>query len=118
MIRTAFKLALVAIVANATWHLFVVYSAHYKFKDAVQYAAQFRGKKTDEQLRQEVLGLATQAELPIDEDRLTVRRQDETHTTVDTGYTRTVELFPGFSYPWPFTVHVDAYTKPPLPDLK
>jgi hypothetical protein len=115
MIRTALKLALVAIVANATWHLFAVYSAHYKFKDAVQYAAQVRGKKTDEQLKQEVLGIAAQAELPIEEERLTVRRLDDTHTTVDTGYTRIVELFPGFTYPWPFTVHVDAYTKAPLP---
>jgi|SRR5262245_11889817 len=115
--KTLIKLALVAIVANATWHLFVVYSAHYKFKDAVEYAAQSRGKKTDEQLKQEVLAIATQAELPIDEDAVKVHRLDETHTTVDTGYTRTVELFPGFPYPWPFTVHVDAYTKV-LPDTK
>jgi len=109
--KTLIKLALVAIVANATWHLFVVYSAHYKFKDAVQYAAQTRGKKTDEDLRQEVIYIATQAELPIDEEHLVVRRVDGTLTTVDTTYTRTVELFPGFTYQWPFLVHVDAYTK-------
>jgi len=115
--KTLIKLALVAIVANATWHLFVVYSAHYKFKDAVQYAAQSRGKKTDEQLRQEVLGIATQAELPVDEETVKVQRLDQTHTTVDASYTRTVELVPGFTYPWPFTVHVDAYTKV-LPDSK
>ena len=109
--KTLIKLALVAIVANATWHLFVVFSADYKFRDAVLYAAQFRGNKTDQQLKQEVLWIAAQAELPIDEEHLTVRRQDETHTTVDTGYTRTVELLPGFTYQWPFTVHVDAYIK-------
>jgi hypothetical protein len=109
--KTLIKLALVALVANATWHLLVVYSAHYKFKDAVLYAAEFRGNKTDEQLKQEVLGIAAQAELPIDEEHLTVRRLDETHTSVDTGYTRTVELLPGVTYPWPFTVHVDAYAK-------
>ncbi|HJZ70310.1 MAG TPA: hypothetical protein VKE51_01145 [Vicinamibacterales bacterium] len=115
--KTLIKLALVAIVANATWHLFVIYSANYKFKDAVQYAAESRGKKSDEQLRQEVLGIATQSDLPIEEETVKVRRLDATHTTVDAGYTRIVELFPGFAYPWPFTVHVDAYTKV-LPDAK
>ena len=104
------KLALVAVVANATWHLFLVYSENYKFKDAVQYAADSRGKKTDEELRQEVLSIAAQADLPIDEEHLTVRHV-EAHTIVDGSYTRVVELFPGFKYSWPFTAHVDAYPK-------
>ena len=73
---------------------------------------------TDEQLRQQVIYLASQAELPIDEEHLTVKRED-TRTTVDTEYTRTVELFPGFVYPWSFTVHVDAYAKAQrLPGLR
>jgi hypothetical protein len=115
MIKAALKLALLAVVANATWHMFTVYSAHYKFKDAVHYVAQYRGDKTDEQLRQQILEMAAQADLPIDAERLTVRHQ-ETHTIVETAYTRVVEPFPGFKYPWPFTVHVDAYTTtPPTP---
>jgi len=115
--KTLIKLALVAALANATWHVFVVYSAFYKFKDAVQVAAQFRGKKTNEELKQEVIGIAAQAELPIDEDTIKITF-DDTHTTVDTGYTRTVEFLPGFTYQWPFTVHVDAYTKATLVNLK
>jgi len=112
--KTLVKLALLAIVANATWHVFTVYSAHWKFLDSIQYAAQFRGDKTDEQIRQEVLELASQADLPIDESQLTVRRV-ETRTTVDSAYTRVIELFPGFTYPWPFKVHVEAYTTAPAP---
>jgi hypothetical protein len=110
--KTLVKLVLLAVVANATWHVFTVYSAHYKFKDAVEYAAQYRGDKTDEQLRQQVLEMAAQAELPIDDERLTVTHQ-EVHTIIDTAYTRAIELFPGFTYPWPFTVHVDTYTSAP-----
>ena len=34
MIRTLLKLALVALVANAGWHLFGAYSPNYKFEDA------------------------------------------------------------------------------------
>jgi hypothetical protein len=104
------KLALVAVVANATWHLFTVYSENYKFKDAVQYAAESRGDKTDDQVRQEVLAIAAQAEVPIDEEHLTVRHED-THTIVDGTYTRTVELFPGLTTQWPLAAHVDAYVK-------
>jgi hypothetical protein len=104
------KLALVAVVANATWHLFTVYSENYKFRDAVQYAAESRGNKTDEQLREAVLAIAARTDLPLDEEHLTVRHE-ETHTIVDGSYTRTVEVFPGLKYEWPFTAHVDAYAK-------
>jgi hypothetical protein len=112
--KTLVKLALLAIVANATWHVFTVYSAHWKFLDSIQYAAQFRADKTDAQIRQEVLELASQADLPIDESQLTVTRV-ETRTTVNAAYTRVIELFPGFTYPWPFKVHVEAYTTAPAP---
>jgi hypothetical protein len=106
--KTLLKLALVAVVANAAWHLFTVYSAHYKFKDAVEYAAQYRGDKTDEQLAQQILDIASQADLPIDEEHLTVRHV-ETKTTIDASYSRGVELFPGFVYAWPLTAHVEAF---------
>ena len=112
--KTLVKLALLAIVANATWHVFTVYSAHWKFLDGIQYAAQFRGDKTDEQIRQQVLEIAAQAELPVEEGQLTVTHA-ETRTTIDTAYTRVIELFPGFTYPWPFIVHVVAYTPTPQP---
>ena len=112
MIRTAIKLALLAAVANATWHVFTAYSANYKFVDAVEYAAESRGEKSDDQLRQQVIDMGTQAELPLDPDQLTVTHA-ETHTVVDGAYTRTIELFPGVTYPWQFKVHVDAYVKEP-----
>ena len=51
----------------------------------------------------------TMASGPIDEDQLTVRHDERNHTTVDTSYSRQLELFPGFKYPWEFTIHVDTY---------
>jgi hypothetical protein len=105
------KLVIVAALANATWHLFTVYSADYKFRDAVEYAAESRGGKTDDQLKEQVLALAVEADLPIDADHLSVSHF-ESRTTVETAYTRPVEFFPGFAYPWTMNVHVDAYVKP------
>jgi len=117
MIRTAIKLALVAAVANATWHVFTAYSANYKFSDGVEYAAESRGEKSDDELRQQVIDMAAQAELPIDPDQVSVTHA-ETHTVVETSYTRVVELFPGVNYPWQFKVHVDAYVKAPATYLR
>ena len=51
------KLAVVALVANASWRLGTEYLTHYRFADSVQEAAIDSGQ-TDAQLRQHVLELA------------------------------------------------------------
>jgi hypothetical protein len=108
MIRTILKLAFVALVANATWHLFGAYYPHYKFKDGVQYVAQFRGTMSDDALREKIVDLATQFEIPVAPGDLSITTE-QLHTTVQLSYVRPVDLAPGFTYPWPFSVHVDTY---------
>jgi len=54
LIKLLIKLAVVAIVANATWRIGSAYVAHYKFTDSVQQTTLFRGQRTDEQLRARV----------------------------------------------------------------
>ena len=118
MVRTLLRLAVVALVANATWHLFGAYSPHYKFKDAAQYAAQYRGDLSDDALKDKILGLASQHDVPVGADDLSVTHE-EAHTFVQVSYVRPVDLAPGFTYPWPFSFHIDVATvKPPaLHDL-
>jgi hypothetical protein len=118
VIKTLIKLAFVALLANATWHVFGAYSAHYKFKDGVQYAAQYRGDSTDEGLREKILGLASQFDVPVTAADVSVTHAAK-NTIVELSYVRPVDLAPGFTYPWSFSVHVDTYTaKPPkLDDL-
>src|SRR4051812_34352946 len=99
MIRTFFKLAFVALIANATWHMFGAFAPHYKFKDAVQYAALYRGDASDEALREKVLSLAAQFEVPVTDEDIKVKTGDERHTMMDISYVRKVELAPGFAYP-------------------
>jgi hypothetical protein len=110
IIKTGIKLALLAIVANATWHLFVAYSAHFKFRDSVQYAAQNRGDKTDEQLHDYIMNLAEEADVPVPPEGV-----DVTHvglaTAVDASYTRPLELVPNKQYPWSFSFRIDTYTR-------
>jgi hypothetical protein len=108
VIKTVIKLAFVALVANATWHLFSAYSPHFKFKDGVQYAVEYRDGMTDAALRVKILELAAQFEVPMTDADLSVTHE-ERRTMVAVSYVRPVALAPGFTYPWPFSFHLDAF---------
>jgi len=109
MIRTLLKLALVALVANATWHAFGAFSPHYKLKDGIQYAAQHRGRMTDEDLGEKIMELVTQFDVPVAPADVSVTHSS-TGTVVDLAYVRKIELAPGFVYSQPFSIHVDVLT--------
>jgi hypothetical protein len=107
MIRTLLKLAVVALVANAAWHVFGAFLPNYKLQDGVRYTAQHRGQMSDEALQERILDLATQFDVPLKEADVSVTHKDN-QTLVDLSYVRTIELAPGFKYPWPFSIHVDV----------
>ena len=114
MIKLIIKLAIVALIANATWRVGGAYATHYRFTDAVQATAQFRGQKKDEQIRDRILELASQYDLPVTDDSVTVRQTPSSHTIVDGAYAKPIDLVPGFTYNWPFTFHVDTLNFGPL----
>jgi hypothetical protein len=107
MIRTLLKLAVVALLANAAWHVFGAYSPNYKLQDGIQYAALNRGQLSDDALKDKILEIAAQFEVPVTAADVSVTHRD-THTLVDLSYVRPVDLAPGFRYPWPFSMHVDV----------
>jgi hypothetical protein len=107
VIKTIVKLAIVALLANAAWQVFNVYWPHYKFEDAVRATTQYRGDKTDAQVRARILELATLFDVPVTEENLTMRHE-QAHTIVDASYVQPVQLAPGYTYQWPFTLHVDT----------
>ena len=109
MIKLLLKLAIVALLANATWRIGSAYATHYRFTDAVQATTQFRGAKTDEQIRERVLDLASQYDLPLVDDGLTVRTENTNHTVVDGSYAKPIDLVPGYTYRWPFKFHIDTF---------
>ncbi|MGH9141420.1 MAG: hypothetical protein ACRD2I_09790 [Vicinamibacterales bacterium] len=107
MIRTILKLAVVALLANAAWHLFSAYSPNYKLQDGIQFAAQNRGQLSDDGLKDKILDLAAQFEVPVTAADVSVTHTDR-QTLVDVSYVRPIELAPGFRYPWPFSMHLDV----------
>ena len=103
-------------MANATWHVFGAYSAHFKFEDSVESASLYGSGKSDTELRSRVMEIAKQFDVPITAESFTLQR-DETRTIIDGSYARPVDMFPGLVYSWPFTWHIDTFTgKPPRPE--
>ena len=118
MIKGIFKLAVAAVIANALWHAFVPYAAYFKFKDAVEATSLYGYEKPDDELRAKIMDLASDHDVPLTPEGLTLKRELK-HTIIDGSYTQHIELFPGFKYPYTFTLHIDTvYIQPPkLSDL-
>jgi len=113
LIKLLIKLAIAALLANATWHVMSAYLSHYKFRDAVQQTTLFGNDKTVAELEKRILDLAAEYDVPLSADDVTVKR-DLRHTITDGSYTRPIDLLPGYSRPWSFTFHVDTFSEAPL----
>ena len=88
-----------------------VYSAHYKFKDAVQSTTQFSGGKSDEQMHAaRILELAAQYDVPVTDANFALRREERSHDRRRHRTSRPVELVPGFQVPLHVQLHVDTFT--------
>ncbi|OFV91650.1 MAG: hypothetical protein A3G76_09235 [Acidobacteria bacterium RIFCSPLOWO2_12_FULL_65_11] len=109
MIKFILKLVIVVLLANAAWRAGSVYLTFYRFEDSVRGTIQYRGTKTDAEIRKRILDLAAQSDIPLSGDSLKIRREN-TRTIVDGSYEQTVEIFPRYAYTFPFTVHLDIPT--------
>jgi hypothetical protein len=109
LIKFLLRLALLAVLANATWHVFVSYQAYVKFKDAVAASALDDAKKSEEEQKAKVLSLADEFDIPLKADGFTLHREP-THTVSEGTYTQRIEVFPNVWFPWTFTWHIDTLT--------
>ena len=108
MLKRLIKLAIAALVVHASWRGGEAFVQNYQFRDAVHEAVLFSGSSTDSQIRARVLELARQFDVPLLEENLTVRRE-ENRTIVSAPYTRQIELIPTKFYPWEFKVREEAF---------
>ena len=101
------KLAVVALLANATWRLGMEYLTHYRFADSVQEAAIDSGQ-SDAQLRQHVLDLAAKYDVPLTDEALTIRTEDR-RRYINGTYVKPITLLPGYNRNWSFTLGIESY---------
>jgi len=107
VIRFVVKLAIVGLLANAAWRVGSAYASHYRFTDAVQQATHYRGQKSDAQIHDRIFDLASQYDIPVDEETLTITKESN-RPIVKGGYRKEIELVPGWVYKWPFTVDINT----------
>lgn len=113
VIQLLVKLAVVAILANAAYHIGAGYLTFVRFQDDIRDAAIFKAK-TDAELTTRVLTLAQQYEVPLDEENLTIER-DGRLVRVDGWYDKPIEVLPTYRYPWHFGIALEVTSQVPPP---
>ena len=115
MIKLLLKLAAVALLANAVYHVGSEYLTYLRFRDAIRDAAMFKARNNAE-LMARILDIAGQYEIPLDQDNLTIERE-ERRVTVDGWYDKPIEVVPNYEYPWHFSIEEEIVvpTIVPLP---
>ena len=115
--KTLIKLLLAAAIVWASWKTGSAYWRFYKLKDGAQEAALFGAAQSNAELHNSVVELANELNLPLDPERVVVRRIPN-HTYVTASYTEKVEVLPSFFYPWQFNLDVDVLTMTPPIDAQ
>lgn len=108
MLKLLLKLGVVALAANATYHVGSEYLTYIKFQDSIRDAAIFKARN-DEELTAKIVSLAQQYEVPLDEDNLSIVRVGQ-KVDVTGWYDKPIEIFPSYEYPWHFGLSVDVTT--------
>lgn len=112
--KSIIKLVILALFLNAAFRIGTEYVTYYQFRDTIREAAMFTAR-TDDELGQAVMESATNYEVPLAPDGFTMHR-DGREATVTGSYTKSIEIVPGYKYPWnfPFTIQAFVNTIPPL----
>ncbi|MCL4847043.1 MAG: hypothetical protein KJ066_10940 [Acidobacteria bacterium] len=107
MFRNLIKLLVVGLVLYAGFKITPVFWTHIKFKDAVAETAKFSAARSEQDIRQRVLALATSMDVPLDPNVVRVRKVNQV-TIIDASYWVDLEYFPTRTYPWEFVVKVEG----------
>jgi hypothetical protein len=111
VLKLIVKLAVVALLANAAYHIGSEYLTYVKFEDAIRDTAIFKAKD-DAELTARIMSLAEQYEVPLDQDNLVVERQGRS-VSISGWYDKPIEVFPNYRYPWHFGLSLDVVSQTP-----
>jgi len=103
MIRRLVALVVVLAVVYAGWNVGVVWSHYRKFQDDVRNVALFGNDKSDDDLTAKVMDLASQNQVPLQPEAVSVTRHAG-EVTIAAHYTQMVKILPGYTRTIDFTV--------------
>ncbi|MGE5812934.1 MAG: hypothetical protein ACM36C_00450 [Acidobacteriota bacterium] len=99
MLKRLVQLLIAVILIYAGWHAGVAYFHYYQFTDAIGELALFAGTSTEDQLKERVVQLAQQYDVPVDASLITVHTSADA-TQISAPYTEKVNLLPNYVYEW------------------
>jgi hypothetical protein len=101
--KIVIRLAVIFLVAHALYRFVPTYLHYQQFKDAVAETAMFAKDKSDTDIVNRVLELATEHDVPLAREYVRVRRQfGQTH--IDATWVQKIQWLPGYERPWQFEV--------------
>lgn len=110
--KTLIKMAVAAVVLNAVVQAGLAQWRFYQFEDAVEQAALFSSKLTEEQLAAQVFAEAERRGLPVEASAIEVR-MTTLEASVRLRYVEPVTLVPRtYTREWPFAMDVTVRRVP------
>ena len=107
-------LLIVAALLWAGFHTVPVYLRYFQFDEAVEEVARFAGTRSEEEVRQRVLELADEYEVPLAAEDLVVQKI-RGNTEIALAYVERVEVLPTWFYDWQFDVQTPSWGADQLP---
>jgi hypothetical protein len=107
-------LLIVAALGWAGYHTVPVYLRYFQFDEAVEEVARFAGTRSEEEVRQRVLELAEEYDVPLEAEDLVVQKVSG-NIEIALAYVERVELLPTYFYDWEFDVETPSWGAERLP---
>ncbi len=105
--RKLFDLLLLILVVNAVWRVGPAFYQYFVFRNQVAEAARLSVGPSESELRDILLEMARRSDLPVRDEDLTVRRQQQ-RLLIDVRYVQPLEILPLYTYDYEFRISVDT----------
>ena len=113
--KRAINLLIVAAILWAGFHAAPPLLHNFQFQDGVEETARFAGRRSDAEVRDRVIALAAQYEIPLDAEAIEIRREGES-VEISAPYVERVQLLPGYYYDWHFSARSAPWRVAPTPN--
>jgi hypothetical protein len=108
-VKTIIKLLIAAAILNAAVRGGMAAFTYYQFKDRAEQLVIFGARATPAELHNQIVATATELEVPIDPENITVEREGS-RTRAEAAYVQPVEFFPSYTYPVNFSFRVEGFS--------
>ena len=105
--KVIIKIVVVAVLVNAATHAALASWRHFQLRDTAEQAVTFGHMQQPTELKGNILRRAVELKLPVKADEVHVMRNGK-YTAADARYTQAIELFPNYTYPYPFSFKVES----------